>query len=94
MKLRQSPAITLSKFNSFIAENATPSTTQIQAWVEENFEPRGTEFENWQPTDWVQSPAFLENIKDANFKNFASDLNALWLQLGRKMKNEVKVTIK
>lgn len=94
MKLRQSPTITLEKFNSFIAGNASPSTTQVKAWVEENFEPRGTEFENWQPNDWIASPAFLENIKDANFKHFASNLNALWLQLGRKMKNEVKVNIK
>lgn len=34
--------------------------------------------------------AFLQNIKDPLLHEWAADLNRLWLQLGRKMKPDVK----
>lgn len=59
--------------------------------MQANFEKRGTEFDDWIPTDWIESPKYLDNIKDANFREFGKELNKLWKILGRKMKDEVAV---
>lgn len=56
------------------------------------FEKRGVEFTEWEPKDWRPSPKFLANIRDPNYKKFASDLNALWKKLGRKMIDDVSVS--
>lgn len=92
MKLRKSPDETLKLFNDFMAQhlNGTPSKDEMQAWVESNFDPSGSEFENWIPDDFTKTPEFLNRINDKDLKDFASNLNAIWLELGRKMKNDVK----
>lgn len=90
MKLKQSPSKTLELFDQFIAKNDQPTREEIRAWVDENFDPRGTEFEPWTPDDYTKTPAILNNIADKEFKKFASDLNEVWLDLGRQMRKEVK----
>lgn len=45
------------------------------------------------PADWKESPKYLSNVKDANFRWFGNELNKLWKILGRKMKNEVAVSV-
>lgn len=59
--------------------------------LQANFEKRGTEFDDWMPTDWTESPKYLSNVKDDNFREFGMELNKLWKILGRKMKDEVAV---
>lgn len=56
------------------------------------FDPPGSEFEDWIPDDHKENPMFIANIKDAEYRQWARELNNLWLLLGRKMKNEVKVS--
>lgn len=91
MKMRQSPRKTLELFDEFMAtHNSTPSRDDILAWVNATFEPRGTEFEDWTPNDYTKEPAILNKIVDKEFKKFAQDLNDVWLDLGRKMKKDVK----
>lgn len=46
----------------------------------------------WIPDDWKESPAFLESIKDPDYRQWASDLNAFWKQLGRRMTDDVAVS--
>ena len=90
MKMRQPPTQTLQKFEEFIGANPNPSKEQILEFVKANFEEPGKEFEDWIPDDWHDSPQFVKNIKDAKLKQFALDLNDLWLKLGRKMRPEVE----
>lgn len=61
-------------------------------FVQKNFDKRGTEFVDWVPADWNESPKYLNNVKDPNFKWFGGELNKLWKILGRKMKDEVAVS--
>lgn len=91
MKLKQSPDVTLVLFDEFMAKlNRAPTREEIKDWVEQNFEKSGTEFEKWIPDDYTKNPAILNKINDKEFRNFAQNLNNIWLELGRKMKKEVK----
>lgn len=65
---------------------------QLASILQDNFDPEGSEFEPFTPNDWVEYPKFLDNIKDADFKQWASDLNSFWKKLGRKMKADVEVS--
>jgi len=62
---------------------------EMRQFVETYFEEPGQEFEEWDPEDWVESPQMLNNIKDDNYRTWASDLNKIWKALGRKMKSDV-----
>lgn len=74
------------------------STSLLLVWLyfiilQQNFDKRGTEFTEWMPADWKESPKYLSNVKDTHFRWFAGELNKLWKILGRKMKNEVAVSV-
>lgn len=60
---------------------------------QQHFDKRGSEFIDWTPGDWKESPAYLNKIKDSNFRWFANKLNELWKKLGRKMKSEITVSV-
>lgn len=47
---------------------------------------------DWIPDDWKESPTFLESIKDPDYRQWASDLNAFWKRLGRRMTDDVAVS--
>jgi alpha,alpha-trehalase len=92
MKLKQSPDITLKLFDEFMAkysDDKKPTKDELQGWVEENFEDRGSEFETWIPDDFKKNPEILNKINDKELRNFAQDLNGVWLELGRQMKKDV-----
>ncbi|XP_026730597.1 trehalase-like isoform X3 [Trichoplusia ni] len=91
MKLKLSANITMEHFKEMMARTGShPTKADIQEFVNQNFDPEGSEFEEWRPTDWKDNPAFLQRIKDPLLHQWASELNRLWLQLGRKMKEDVK----
>lgn len=89
MKLKQSPAKTLTVFDEFMSKNPDPTTEELKKWVETNFDEPGSEFENWKPDDFTKDPAVLNKINDKSLRSFASDLNGIWNDLGRKIKKEV-----
>lgn len=91
MKLKQSPDITLKLFDEFMLKfgNGQPTKDQLQEWVETNFDQRGSEFETWTPDDFKKDPEVLNKINDKALRQFAQDLNGIWLELGRKMKKDV-----
>lgn len=92
MKLKQSPEITLKLFDDFIEKHGkNPDKKDLQTWVEENFDERGSEFEQWIPDDFTKNPEILNKINDKDLRNFAQDLNGIWLELGRQMKKDVAV---
>ncbi|XP_041983501.1 trehalase-like isoform X2 [Aricia agestis] len=91
MKIKLSPNITMEHFDDMMRRTSRlPTKADIQEFVDQNFDPAGSEFEDWTPTDWKDNPAFLQRIKDPSLHEWASDLNRLWLELGRKMKKDVK----
>lgn len=92
MKLRASPDATLTSFRSWQAQHAEPSPADIRKFVEEHFEDVGQEFVKYVPEDYVESPHVLDTIRDPDYRQWAKDLNDLWLVLGRKMTDEVAVS--
>jgi alpha,alpha-trehalase len=93
LKLKKPPNDTLILFNSFISKynDSQPPSNELKAWLDDNFDGVGSELIQWYPTDFNQYPKVLDKIKDKKYKQFALDLNNIWLELCRKMKNEVKV---
>nr|UOO00976.1 soluble trehalase 2 [Sitodiplosis mosellana] len=90
MKLKKTPKETVQLFHEFMAQHGDrPTRDDIIQFVSTNFEKRGTEFVDWVPDDWKESPKYMSKIKDANFRDFANELNKLWKILGRKMKEDV-----
>ncbi|CAH2987245.1 unnamed protein product [Chilo suppressalis] len=91
MKLINHPDDTMKHFREMMGNSSGfPTRAEIWAFVQKNFESEGSEFEEWKPTDWKKEPKFLQRITDPLLHQWASDLNRLWLQLGRKMKEDVK----
>nr|ACF94698.1 trehalase [Spodoptera frugiperda] len=91
MKIKMSPNITLEHFYDMMSRtDSNPTKADIQEFVNQNFDPEGSEFEDWRPSDWKHNPGFLAKIKDPLLHKWASALNDLWLDLGRKMKEAVK----
>ncbi|XP_032633040.1 trehalase isoform X1 [Chelonoidis abingdonii] len=92
MPLRESPELVLKKFQQLV--NVTPggilSKEQLQQFVSSSFNDPGQEFEQWEPQDWTSSPQILAKISDQKLQAWASDLNAKWKSLGRKIKDDVR----
>lgn len=61
-------------------------------FYQSNFDEPGSEFVTCEPVDFKESPAFLECIKDPDYRQWASDLNAFWKQLCRQMTDDVAVS--
>ncbi|XP_023171892.1 trehalase isoform X2 [Drosophila hydei] len=90
MKLKASPEKTMELFEAFMAsKNNAPTNDEIRKFVNDNFGDKGTELEVWSPTDWVENPAFLNLVNDPDLKQWGMDLNNIWKELGRKMKDDV-----
>nr|XP_016930690.1 uncharacterized protein LOC108010310 [Drosophila suzukii] len=85
------PAQTLADFNMFSnCRKNDGSLRFLQMFVEKHFNDPGSELEPWVPPDWKAQPSFLIRISDPEIKQFGSDVNRLWRQLGRRIKDEVK----
>ncbi|KAL9952754.1 hypothetical protein ACROYT_G040049, partial [Oculina patagonica] len=88
MRLQKDAADVLKAFQALPQQNT--SKEQVINFVKENFYPVGHDLEEWSPPDWKENPEFIDRIKDANLKNFASKLNGLWKKLGRKISDEAR----
>ncbi|XP_017079350.1 trehalase isoform X2 [Drosophila eugracilis] len=85
------PAQILDDFNLFSnCRRNDGSLKFLQMFVEKHFNDPGSELEPWTPPDWKDQPSFLTRICDPEIKKFGSDVNELWKQLGRRIKDEVK----
>ncbi|XP_030381998.1 trehalase isoform X2 [Scaptodrosophila lebanonensis] len=90
MKLKKAPEKTIEEFDAFMeSKNNTPSDDDVLQFVNDHFDEKGTELEVWTPTDWKENPSFLDNVHDPDLKQWGADLNAIWKDLGRKMKEDV-----
>lgn len=77
-------------FQAFKALPDNPSKDQVFKFVKDNFLPAGDDLGEWSPPDWRENPEFIDRIKDANLRDFASKLNELWKKLGRKISDEAR----
>ncbi|KAH8252708.1 hypothetical protein KR032_001445, partial [Drosophila birchii] len=86
-----SPAQTLADYEMFSnCSRNDGSLEYLQMFVERHFNPPGSELEPWTPTDWKPQPSFLARIYDPEMKQFAAEINELWKQLGRRIKDDVQ----
>lgn len=90
MKLKYMPSVVLDNYRKYKNETANPTRESLRKFVKDNFDDVNTEFETVEPQDWVENPRFLQKIKDQHLRDWAHNLNAIWKQLGRKIKDEVK----
>lgn len=70
---------------------ALPDKTDKAALTEftkTHFDEVGLEFDPFE-LEIKEAPAFLDGIKDPNFREFGSDLNKIWKVLGRKTNPDV-----
>eukprot|EP01032_Pedospumella_encystans_P019711 gene19711-22412_t len=86
MPMRFDPDVTLQAFNNLADQS---NKIVLEKYLEDYFLPVGSDLDDWVPTDFTDSPPFLETITDADMKQWGSDLNQLWLVLGRQVNASV-----
>ena len=59
------------------------SGTNVTATLASYIDEAGSDLNIWEPSDLQEFPAFLDTIKDPEYKQWGSDLNQLWKLLGR-----------
>ena len=86
-KLRFHPDVVLVEFERLMDDTGgRPTRDNLTRFVADCFDNEGSEFEHWHPSDWVESPAFLQQIHDAQLKEWGLELHGAWKSLGRKIK--------
>ena len=65
--------------------DALPNTdvATLQTFLDDNFDGPGSDVKSWLPTDYSIEPAFLEWITNGTIREWASDINELWLEVIR-----------
>ncbi|KAI5698863.1 hypothetical protein M8J76_012715 [Diaphorina citri] len=89
LKLKQPEDVILAKFRALLTNNADPDTTTLTNFVNEYFEA-GNELQVWSPPDFTSNPTIENKISDAKYRQFALDLNQIWKELGRIVKQDVR----
>lgn len=94
----QNPSPSPDDIRRFVTVSFNPNTIEAKLYllfyfrIQENFDPPGSEFVKYVPDDYVENPRVLDLIKDPDYRQWAKDLNDLWLLLGRKMTDDVAVS--
>uniref|UniRef100_A0A914ZQC1 Trehalase n=2 Tax=Parascaris univalens TaxID=6257 RepID=A0A914ZQC1_PARUN len=91
MPMKLSPDETLALFNDRFGNQTVEEMKRedLKAFLEEYFTEPGTELEACTPGDWRSEPPNLMRIVDPALKNWALQLNAIWMNLCRKVKDVV-----
>uniref|UniRef100_A0A2S2PC56 Trehalase n=1 Tax=Schizaphis graminum TaxID=13262 RepID=A0A2S2PC56_SCHGA len=87
MRLLHSPNETMKTF----MEMKKFGNFNIKSFIQNHFDNSTNEFEEWKPTDWNLRPKFINEIKDEKLQLWAIELNSIWKQLGRKIKDDVRL---
>lgn len=85
---RETVKINFATMMTNTSEN--PSKEDILVFLGDNFGERGAELERWNATDWKPNPEFLSYVRDDLLRQFGSELNAFWKELGKRIKVDVK----
>lgn len=63
--------------------------TDVMSFLHTYFGEPGSDMEDWVPQDHMSEPPVLARIANATLRQWASDVNALWPILGRRVKDDV-----
>ncbi|CAH0398060.1 unnamed protein product [Chilo suppressalis] len=88
LHMRDSEEVILADFRKLLNETENPTKEQLQAFVDKHFDST-SELEEWTPSDYTENPQFLFGIHDEQLRQFGKDINAIWPDLGRKVKSQV-----
>jgi alpha,alpha-trehalase len=88
LPLLQDPETVLSQFNSQFP-SGSPSLAQMQAFLSSYFGQVGSDLVAVSPTDWAPSPLVVQEQGNATLRWFAQQVNAIWLDLTRKVTPDV-----
>ncbi|XP_078688199.1 trehalase-like isoform X1 [Branchiostoma floridae x Branchiostoma belcheri] len=91
MKMKTEQDEILRAFDALAGSGADISSAEVmQGFLDQWFDPPGSEFEVWEPTDWRDSPKFLDNVADSSLREWGRKIHELWKSLGRKVKPDVR----
>ncbi|PAV58637.1 hypothetical protein WR25_10249 isoform C [Diploscapter pachys] len=86
MKENLTGQIVIDAFNAKFPQNISQlNYSDVKAFVDEHFDLEGQELDICDLPDWNPSPTLLNLINDSKYREFAQDLNAIWIQLCRKV---------
>lgn len=68
--------------------NRKPTKLQVEQFVNSNFDSTD-EAVPWTLPDWQENPAFLERIRDLQYREWVSKLNDIWKTLARQVSPRV-----
>lgn len=86
-KLRFDPELVAANFTQLMnLTDNNPSQNDLVIFISQHFESEGSEFQPWDPSDWLDSPSFLQNINNTQLRNWGKELHGAWKFLGRQIK--------
>lgn len=81
MPMKYDPEEIMDAFYNLSSPNDPAVLLQF---VDDHFlPPAGSDLTEWVPSDFTDNPSFLSRMTKEDYKAWASDLNQLWLVLGR-----------
>lgn len=84
------PNVTLANFDALMkATNRNPTREQVAKYVQDNFILQD-ELHNATLPDWKEHPAILDRIRNTQYREWATRLNAIWKTLARKISEDVR----
>lgn len=87
MPMIYEPEVTLDAYYNITDPT---NTTLLEEYLANYFLPPGSDLVDWVPTDYTESPDILKSMPDTyEYKQWTSDLNNLWLVLGRNISQSV-----
>ena len=85
------PAEIITNFTESEEWLKKPTKDTLKNFIARCFEDVGSELKDWVPADWKSEPIFLKSITDTNLSNWAYEINFKWKELGRTIKDEVRL---
>ena len=85
MPMKMAPEKVLADFTAL---NST-STSSLADLLASHFQEAGSDLVSWVPSDYSDIPAMLTRISDEKYREWAQELNGLWLTLGRQVDESV-----
>lgn len=87
MPLKEDPEVVLAAFDKLSPEEREDFDV-LKKFLDTWFLEAGSDFEDWVPPDMVPHPPQLMTIQNPDMRNWALEINKLWLVLGRKLKDD------
>jgi alpha,alpha-trehalase len=87
MPMKSDPDVIIEQFKNL--QNYTIPV--LSKFLRDHFLIAGSEIMSWTPTDWVQNPNFIQNMRSEAYKEFAIQVNAMWKALGKQLIPDVAV---